>query len=367
MERANHITQQLFWALGVSLAVGLLASAAGAAITLEMVTVGDPGNVGELSGRADLGTQRLCGAVDYVYQIGKYEVTNAQYRAFLNSVARYGDPFELYSSKSWGIQQTGAGTVGDPYVYGHKNDDPNWENRPVSCVSWYSSLRFINWVQNGQPVAEAGPGVTETGTYTLSDPSSVTGPGSEVHTYYTVAIPDHATLTTPTWVLPTEDEWYKAAYYKGGGTAAGYWDYATQSDTLPDNNPPELDTGNSANYSFIDLDPNTDQYAVGPPYYMTDVGAYGLSESAYGTYDQNGNVDEWNEGQPEAPYRGKRGAGWNYDQYRLPAFERYAGTDADFVGSGTGFRIGVVPEPATFLPVGLGLLLTRRRMSPRRR
>ena len=24
----------------------------------------------------------------------------------------------------------------------------------------------------------------------------------------------------------TEDQWYKAAYYKGGSTNAGYWDYA---------------------------------------------------------------------------------------------------------------------------------------------
>ena len=32
-----------------------------------------------------------------------------------------------------------------------------------------------------------------------------------------------------TYFIPSENEWYKAAYYKGGGTNAGYWTYPTQS------------------------------------------------------------------------------------------------------------------------------------------
>jgi formylglycine-generating enzyme required for sulfatase activity len=325
---------------------------------MEMVTVGDPGNVGELSGRADLGTERLCGAVPYVYQIGKYEVTNAQYRQFLNSVARYGDPYKLHPTAGAypyrGITRTGSGTGVDPYVYLPTGNDPNWDTKPVNYVSWYSSLRFINWVQNAQPVTEAGPGVTETGTYAFSDPS-------------TVSIPDHSTLTTPHYALPTEDEWYKAAYYKGGGTAAGYWDYATQSDTLPNNNPPDLDTGNSANYSFIDGDPNTDQYAVGEPYWMTDLGAYGLSESAYGTYDQNGNVREGLESL--SPYGGNErvdwGGSWAYSQDGLPAFNRSGGFDPQNAVDDRGFRVGLVPEPCTCLLLGAGgvvwVVRTRRR------
>ena len=305
MGRSNHVTWWLGYALGVTgvlAVVGILGwgpAPAQGATTIEMVTVGDAGNAGELSGEGSggVGPARVCGAVPYVYQIGKYEVTTAQYRTFLNSVARYSDPRKLYPTGGEfpcrGIMRSGSGTVGDPYVYLPANNDPNWDTRPVNYVSWYSSLRFINWLQNGQPTSEAGPGVTETGTYAFTDPSTVT-------------ILDHSSLTTPHYVLPTEDEWYKAAYYKGGGTAAGYWDYATQSDTLPNNNPPNLDTGNSANYHFLDLDPNTEGDAVGPPYYMTDVGAYALSESAYGTYDQNGNVNEWNEAQPKEPYRGVR-------------------------------------------------------------
>ena len=59
-----------------------------------------------------------------------------------------------------------------------------------------------------------------------------------------------------TFYLPTADQWYKAAYYKGGGTSAGYWDYATQSDSAPTAVTAGLtgigsagSTGNFANYN----------------------------------------------------------------------------------------------------------------------
>ena len=38
-----------------------------------------------------------------------------------------------------------------------------------------------------------------------------------------------------TYFIPSENEWYKAAYYKGGSTNAGYWTYPTQSNTAPSN------------------------------------------------------------------------------------------------------------------------------------
>jgi HEAT repeat protein len=36
-------------------------------------------------------------------------------------------------------------------------------------------------------------------------------------------------------------------------------------------------------------------YTIGPPHYRTEVGAHENSESAYGTFDQGGNVQEFNE------------------------------------------------------------------------
>jgi len=52
------------------------------------------------------------------------------------------------------------------------------------------------------------------------------------------------------WAMTSEDEWYKAAYYKGGGTNAGYWDYPTGSDSVPSNDLLNPDGGNNANANF---------------------------------------------------------------------------------------------------------------------
>ena len=50
---------------------------------------------------------------------------------------------------------------------------------------------------------------------------------------------------TASFVLPTEDEWYKAAYYDpaiAGGNK--YWNFATGSNTTPSNDLVNPDPGN---------------------------------------------------------------------------------------------------------------------------
>jgi len=245
---------------------------------MEWVTVGDPGNSGELSGEGAGGTgpDRICGAVDYEYRIGKYEVTNAQYIEFLNAVATT-DTHGLYSASmstgmAGGIDR--AGTSGS-YTYAPRDGNANWLNRPVNYVNWYDALRFANWMHNGRPTGAQDGSTTEDGVYDLSlGAGAVRKPGAVVF-------------------IPTEDEWYKAAYYKGGGTSAGYWDYPTQSDALPTGEaPPGTDiTNGSANFYYYDT-------YVDPTYYTTEVGAYTYkpSDGAYGTFDQGGNVFEFNDG-----------------------------------------------------------------------
>jgi formylglycine-generating enzyme required for sulfatase activity len=182
-------------------------------------------------------------------------------------------------------------------------------------------------------------------------------PGEEVTiVLYDVTIPDHVGLPPSTWVLPTEDEWYKAAYYKAGGTAAGYWDYATQTDKWPDNNPPWLDSGNSVNFE----NPVTEQYAIGPPYYLNDGGAYALSEGPYGTYDQDGNLAELTETLTYSIYGDPWVRGGYWDLVVLPSYVRYWTSPHD-TRNYIGFRVGMVPEPATIGWLAVGWLLLRRR------
>jgi sulfatase modifying factor 1 len=189
----------------VSLAVviGFLAGPA-CAMNIETVPVGDPGNANDRTGY---------GAVGYAYEMSKYEVTNAQYCEFLNSVAAtdtYGLYNEQMSSSVWGgINRSGSS---GSHTYAVKS---GYENMPVTYVCWYDAIRFANWLQNGQ-----SSGSTETGTY------EITGGG---YNSGTVAIPDaetRAAWTAKHWVLPSENEWYKAAYHNGGSTNAGYWDYS---------------------------------------------------------------------------------------------------------------------------------------------
>lgn len=241
-----------------------------AEVVVSWTTVGDPGNV------ADSRHSYAPGAVAYEYEIGRYEVTNSQYAQFLNAVAKadlnglYNVQMDVANDSLGGIARTG-----EPGAYGYAAQ-PGRANKPVLYVSFWDAIRFINWLDNGQPTGEQGPSTTDDGSYTLTpetmaNNSVIRNAGAGV-------------------VMPSRDEWYKAAYYKGGGTDAGYWDYPTNSnDFVP--GVPELGgpaSGNTGNW-------------VGN---LTDVGAYFQSKSFYGTFDQAGNVGEWNEaGSPGSRYR----------------------------------------------------------------
>lgn len=308
----------------------LLGTVVQAEVVIEWVQVGDAGNVGEVAGEGagGYGPDRTCGAVDHEYRIAKYEVTNGQYIAFLNAVATLGDAAGLYSIEMavefGGIDRAGSGTIGDPWVYSLKDDDPNWAARPVCFVSFYDALRFVNWMHNGQPTGAQDKTTTEDGAYDLSLGASVVRKdGARVF-------------------LTNEDEWYKAAFYKGGGTEAGYWDFATQSDTLPVAEPPPGRTGlpKSANYE----DDETG-VAVGPLYYSTPVGAYVHASSAFGTFDQTGNVNEWNETDVngDGAYRCILGGAWFTWGSSLHAAMRHKGPPT-LENRLVGFRLASMPQ-----------------------
>jgi sulfatase modifying factor 1 len=322
---------------------------------LEFVTVGDPGNTADTTGY---------GSVNYVYRIGKFEVTIGQYADFLNAVAS-NDPYELYDTRMapgttvfnpgpaalTGDSTSGITRNGGPgnYTYtvaGPAGSTPTGAdspgNRPIAWVTWWDAARFVNWIENGQ-----GAGDTETGAYTLSGSTSGPIPAKNLGANY--------------W-LPTENEWYKAAFFspdKGGSGSPGYYLFATQSDTTPGN--------------AIGAQPNQVNYRVGgvnsvtqssaaevSQNYLTNVGAFSASPSAYGTFDQSGGLWEWNDldGAGGTTTAGQRSGSFFNDSTQSPSRISSAVRNqnaADSTFGFNGFRVAAVPEPSACVTLLAGL------------
>jgi formylglycine-generating enzyme required for sulfatase activity len=154
--------------------------------------------------------------------------------------------------------------------------------------------------------------------------------------------------------LPDEDEWYKAAYYDGSSDT--YFDYPTGTDTVPDNNLPSADSGDSINFR---AGPGPSGYTTGNPSYpMTDSGAYTLSASPYGTFDQGGNVSEWNEtvnDRVNGLVYGLRGGSWEITLIALHASGRNLTLFSTAEEVDIGFRVATIPEPSSVLLAAIGL------------
>ena len=330
---------------GAILAIG---TAALAAVNIETVPVGNLGNAGELSGAGagGEGPDRVCGAVDYQFSMGKYEVTAGQYCEFLNAVAAT-DTYGLYSidmdcdasANAYGCEIKRTGIPGS-YAYTVATD---WADRPVNHVSWGDAARFANWLHNGQPTGAQGPATTENGAYSLQ------GAMTDAELVAVTRNPGWK------WAIPTEDEWYKAAYHANDGVTGSYHDYPTGSDTMPSNQLIDPDPGNNATFC-------SGGYTIDSPYYRTEVGAHENSDSPYGTFDMGGNVHEWNEAILSVSCRGVRGGSWQYaGEYMQASYRQVRSAPSDQYAV-LGFRVSQVPEPGAVCLLALGgLVLLRRR------
>ena len=317
--------------VGIAALLGSLAVPAHA-ITINWVTVGDPGNTADTAPAG-------YGAVATSFQIMKYEFTNQQYTDFLNSVDPNGtNPNSVYntnqgSNARGGISFTSGATSGSKYAV-----KTNMGDKPVNYVSWFDAARVSNWLMNGA----TGTSSMETGAYTLS--SGTSGPAPAVN-------------SGATFYVPTGNQWYKAAYYKGGSTNAGYWDYATQSDSAPTAVTAGLtgigssgSTGNFANYNFT-ADWNSQNGNV------TTVGTNG-GASAYGAFDMSGNIFEWNDLTGAAgSSRGLRGGDWSGSAIDLSSSGGFS-FGPSFEDIFFGFRLAspvAVPEPSAYAMALAGL------------
>ncbi|BBO32909.1 formylglycine-generating enzyme family protein [Lacipirellula parvula] len=290
------------------------------AVSFSFAHVGNAGNAAD--------PRTGLGAVAYSYSISKTEVTNAQYVEFLNKVDPAGSNalglfYASMAGVNGGIEKTGA-TDGARYVA-----RAGREQQPVSSVSFFHAMRFVNWLHNGQ-----GNGGTESGVYTI---------GSGI---------DEVRSANAKFWIPSQDEWYKAAYHDStAGTAGVYFDFPTGSNAIPISDKP-ADNPSAANYFNDDGLANgfNDGYAVSgstspiPGALFTDVGAYTQAASPYGTFDQDGNVEEWNE---------SVGPGFARDLRGSSAMGGYPEMQVDWrnwahpmFGHETfGFRVATVPEP----------------------
>jgi len=312
-------------------------------ITVSTVPVGYRGNAN------DPGTGGIFGSVNYSYRIGTTEVTVGQYTAFLNAVAST-DTYGLYNPVM-AFNENGSVISRDGSPGSYTYNVIGSPNLPVAYTNWGDAARFCNWLHNGQPTGSQTASTTEGGAYSLN--------GAETN----AALQAVTRSTDAQWFIPSENEWYKAAYYQPsehGGDADGYWTYPTRTNASPNSDQPPgapaVET-NVANIFSDDSLPNgyNDGFAVTgettylpTEHYATDAAAYTQSGSFFKTFDQGGNVHEWNETTGLADDRGFRGGYWADSHFNLRASNRAFAvnlTENWFIG----FRVAAVqsvPEPS---------------------
>jgi formylglycine-generating enzyme required for sulfatase activity len=223
-------------------------------------------------------------------------------------------------------------------------------NQPATNMTWYESAAFVNWLNTSRGY-QAAYNLTFSGSWsmTLWSSGDAWQAGGENLFRHKDAY----------YFLPSEDEWYKAAYHKNDGVTANYWDYATGSNSIP-----------TAVASGTALGSAVYRGAASSPASVNDNG--GLS--AYGTRGQNGNVWEWQESafdglnNVSSETRAIRGGAWTFPEDFMRSSLRDGGGPT-LSNLNIGFRVASVvpiPEPSSaMLMIGSCLMLITQRRRER--
>jgi formylglycine-generating enzyme required for sulfatase activity len=339
----------------------VLAVAKRGVVTIPVATVGDPGNasvgvwqvfktVGASGAGVTLppnnstGIYKSCkdapasapscltvGGVKDTYGIGEFEITVSQYVTFLNTVDPDGKNLRnLYEDDMnptvWprygSIGFSSGAAFGSHYSVAY----PEWAQKPFAFGDFRRGAEFVNSLFNGKVLSKTS---STSGAFKYTTYKVRLSPRTESGMY-------NMSAKTPTrqastgFVLPSNDEWVKAAYYdpKHGGTDS-YWLYPTGPFKQPNIsvlNPTTGDVTNADKQPLATYNPNDPNSSVDTPgapagpapnwcpsqagstcndlpsdfppglqkIYMSNVSTVGQAKtpSPWGAYDMGGNVVE---------------------------------------------------------------------------
>ena len=293
---------------------------------IEFVTIGNPGNFADTT-YADSFVPPLipAGSVPYTFEMGKFEISRDMIE---KANVQGGLGITLEDMEALGI-------VGG-----------NGPNRPATGVSWNEAARFVNWLNTSKGHAAAYKFEFQPGDagYDSNANIQLWDPGDAGYDPYNLFRNSQAK-----YVLPSFDEWYKAAYYDptANGGLGGYWDYPTGSNTPPTSVFSGTMAGTAVYKEYVGQ-----EGPAGP----ADVSSAG-GLSPYGTMGQGGNVYEWEESEIDlvndsnSSARALRGGRWDSFGQWLRS-ENRSGTFPSAEGFTRGFRVVSCPEPTSQIPGG---------------
>ena len=267
------------------------------------------------------------GGVPYVYAIGQTEITAGQYVTFLNKVDPNGDnPVQPVTGVT--LWSNAFSPVLNPFsgeINLVQNAKPGthyqlaasyWANKPLVNGNLFDFAYFVNSMYNGTTVAiDNSQGKSPLGFHVHLQTRYVnlsTDISTGMYDLEDSSYPFFQRLNTTGYVIPSENEWVKAAYYSPLATGNGthYYYYPTVSNTPPTplqtaNPKPTVDSlGNVIQSNLVrgvaysNYDQTVDwqpPYDPLPPVNGSNVVSVGEDHtpSPWLTYDQGGNVVEY--------------------------------------------------------------------------